>query len=49
VVGAAEGFKRAVPLAERTEWETWLAGRRAEHDRLTGEIVALETELNERV
>ncbi|MFN3651307.1 MAG: Eco57I restriction-modification methylase domain-containing protein [Armatimonadota bacterium] len=42
-------YKRDIPLAERGDWETWLADSRADHDRLTGKIVALETELNERV
>jgi len=42
-------FKKDVPLAERDEWEDWLAGRREEHERLTAEIVRLETELNARV
>jgi hypothetical protein len=42
-------FKSDIPLAERDDWEDWLAGRRAEHERLTSEIVRRETELNERV
>jgi hypothetical protein len=42
-------FKRPIPLAERDEWDTFLTDRRTQHERLTGEIVALETELNERV
>jgi len=42
-------FKKDVPLAERDEWEDWLAGRREEHEWLTAEIVRLETELNARV
>lgn len=42
-------YQRDIPLAERTDWESWLAGRRAEHERLTAEIVTLETELNDRV
>jgi hypothetical protein len=42
-------FKSDIPLAERDDWEDWLAGRRAEHERLTAEIVRRETELNERV
>jgi hypothetical protein len=32
----------------RDQWETLLAARRADHDRLTRQIVALETELNDR-
>jgi hypothetical protein len=40
---------RDIDVAERTEWETWLAGCRAEHGRLTARIIDLETELNDRV
>jgi hypothetical protein len=42
-------FKKDIPLAERDDWEDWLAGRRAEHERLTAEILRLETDLNARV
>jgi len=42
-------FKHGIPLAEREEWEAWLAASRAEHDRLTAGIVRLETDLNARV
>ena len=42
-------FKQDIPLSERDEWEEWLEVRRGQHERLTGEIVRLETELNERV
>ena len=42
-------FKKDIPLAERDEWEEWLAKRRAEHERFTAEIVRLETDLNARV
>jgi hypothetical protein len=42
-------FRQDVPVRERGEWEEWLAAQRAGHARLTGEIVALETELNDRV
>jgi len=42
-------FKKDIPLGERDEWEDWLMGRRAEHQRITAEIVRLETELNTRV
>ncbi len=44
-----KAFERDVPLRERDEWEAWLAGRRVEHERLTAEMVRLETELNGRV
>jgi hypothetical protein len=42
-------FQRDVPLSERDEWDRWHAANRADHDRLTAEIVRLETELNARV
>ncbi len=42
-------FKREIPVAERDEWEVWLATQQAEHYRLTAEIIRLETELNECV
>jgi hypothetical protein len=42
-------FKHDIPLDEHDEWEEWLAGRRAEHEALTAEIVRLETDLNARV
>lgn len=42
-------FKRDIPVAERDEWQAWLAAQRAEHDRLTAEIIRLETDLNARV
>jgi hypothetical protein len=42
-------FKRQIPVQDRDDWDSLLADRRREHERLTGEIVALETELDERV
>jgi hypothetical protein len=39
-------FKKDIPLAERDEWEDWLAEQRADHQRLTADIVRLESELN---
>ena len=42
-------FKHDIPLADRDDWETFLATNRAEHARLTAEIIRLETELNARV
>lgn len=42
-------YKREIPVKERGEWEEWLTTQRSEHERLTGEIVGLETELNDRV
>ena len=38
-----------IPLKQRDEWEAWLYAKRAEHERLTSEIVRLETELNAKV
>lgn len=37
------------PLAERDEWETWLAKQCRQHAAYTAEIVRLERELNARV
>lgn len=42
-------LKRAIPLKERADWETYLQAQQAEHQRLTAEIVRLETELNVHV
>jgi len=42
-------FKRDIPLADRDDWESWHAARRADHARLMDDIVRLETELNARV
>ncbi len=37
------------PRRRADQWEAWFATQKAEHDRLTGRIVDLETELNDRV
>ena len=42
-------FKRDIPLKERDEVEAWLITQRAEHARLTTEIITHETDLNARV
>ncbi len=42
-------FKRDIPLAERDDWEAWLAARRVQHQQHTAEIIRLERELNEHV
>ena len=42
-------FKEDIPLAERDDWEDWLAGQHAKHERVTAAIVHLETELNAHV
>jgi hypothetical protein len=44
-----KALKREIPLKERDDWEAWLAEGRAEHERLTEEIIRLETDLNARV
>ncbi len=41
-----KALKRDIPVERRDQWDKWLAGQRAEHERLTSEIVRLETELN---
>jgi hypothetical protein len=46
---AKKVFEKDIPLAERDEWEEWLLGQRNEHQRLTAEIVRLETDLNAHV
>jgi hypothetical protein len=42
-------FKTSIPVKELNQWDEWLSESRKEHQRLTGEIVDLETELNECV
>jgi len=42
-------FKRDIPLKDRDEVEAWLTAQRADHARLTAEIVTRETALNARV
>jgi hypothetical protein len=44
-----KALRHEIPEREWPEWDSWLAGQRAEHERLTAEIVRLETELNDRV
>jgi hypothetical protein len=44
-----KGLGAEIPLRQRDEWEAWLDAKRAEHERLTAEIVRLETALNARV
>jgi hypothetical protein len=41
--------KRELTPAQRSTWEARFATTRKEHERLTGEIVALEVELSDRV
>ena len=42
-------FKHDIPFAQRDDCEVWHAANRAEHDRLTADIIRHETELNDRV
>jgi hypothetical protein len=42
-------FNKDIPIAERDEWEEWLAEQRVEHEQLTAKIDRLETDLNARV
>jgi hypothetical protein len=42
-------FKRDIPLKERQEWELFLGDGRGQHQQLTAQIIALETELNRHV
>ncbi len=42
-------FKRDIPLKERHEWELFLADAQQQHQQLTTQIIALETDLNQQV
>jgi hypothetical protein len=42
-------FKRDIPMKDRDDVEDWLTTQRAEHTRLTNEIVTRETALNAHV
>ncbi|MCB2153319.1 N-6 DNA methylase [bacterium] len=44
-----KAFKAEIPVRERSGWEDALAEWRGEHGRLTGRIIDLEEELNDRV
>lgn len=44
-----KSFKHDIPVKDRDGWETLLRERTAEIEKLTGEIVQLETELNAAV
>ncbi len=44
-----KSFKRDIPLAERDEWEEWLAQKQAQYHQRTQTIIHLETDLNRRV
>src|SRR5690606_29051899 len=44
-----KAFKADIPLRERGEWEQFLADQKAEHQRLTEAIIALEIRLNDIV
>lgn len=44
-----KAFKHDIPLKERQEWELFLADARQQHQQLTAQIIALETELNQHV
>ena len=39
-------FKREIPLAQRAQWRAFLADEKAKHQRLTEQIIDLETRLN---
>jgi hypothetical protein len=41
-----KALKQDIALKERDDWEAWLIENRTEHERLTAEIIRLETELN---
>jgi hypothetical protein len=41
-----KALKTDIPVKERDDWEDWLTTQRAEHHRLTADIIRLETDLN---
>jgi len=42
-------FKQDIPLSDRTDWEDWMTAEKQEIHRLTGEITALEAQINQKV
>lgn len=44
-----KAFKADIPLAERTDWENWIAKTRPEIHALTAEIARIEREIDTRV
>jgi len=44
-----KAFKAEIPVKERTDWETALAGWQRQHADLTARLVAIETEIDDRV
>ena len=46
---AKKVFRQDIPLADRSDWEDWLAAERAEIARLSAEVAAKEAEIDARV
>ena len=44
-----KAFKADIPLAERTDWENWIARTRPEIHALTAEIARIEREIDTKV
>ncbi len=44
-----KAFKAEIPVKERADWETALAGWQRQHADLTARLVAIETEIDDRV
>ena len=44
-----KAFKAEIPVKERTDWETALAGWQRQHADLTARLVAIETDIDDRV
>ena len=42
-------FKVEIPVKERADWETALAGWQRQHADLTARLVAIETDIDDRV
>jgi hypothetical protein len=44
-----KAFKAEIPVKERADWETALAGWQHQHADLTARLIAIETEIDDRV
>lgn len=49
MTGGFPAFKKEIPVKERTDWETALVGWQRQHADLTAHLVAIETEIDDRV
>jgi len=44
-----KAFKAEIPVKERTEWQTALADWQRQHAELTARLIAIETDIDDRV